>query len=135
MSLQGKYSVLLTAVAGLAIGFGSAMLAYRYGLLPLIGERPLQRMARVLQLTPAQCEQVRTIMDETHAKIEVAHNNFRQQRHTIFFDAYLRIHRLLTPSQQTIFDARFVPPSIRAEARKQSQSRAAPVPSASNGAP
>ncbi len=134
MSLRGKYGVLLAAAAGLAIGFGSAMIAYRYGLLPLIGERPFQRMARVLQLTPAQCEEIRIIMHETHAKIEAAHNNFRQQRHAIFFNAYLRIHRLLTPGQQTIFDARFVPPSIRAEEQAQLQSRATPVPSPSSGA-
>jgi Spy/CpxP family protein refolding chaperone len=134
LSLQGKYSVLFAAVVGLAIGFGSAMLANRYGLLPLTGERPFQRMARVLELTPTQRDQIHMVMHETHAKIEAAHNNFERQRHAIFISAYLRIHELLTPSQQTIFDARFVPPSLRAEARARLQAKASPAPSTSNSA-
>jgi hypothetical protein len=137
LSLQGRYSILFTSVAlgiGLAIGFGGATLGYRYGLLPLPGERPFQRMVRVLQLTPAQAEQIRTVMHETRGKIEAAHNNFEQQRHAIFLSAYVRIHALLTPSQQRIFDARFVPPLLRAEARAQLQSGATPAPSASGGA-
>jgi uncharacterized membrane protein YhiD involved in acid resistance len=134
LSLQGRYSVLFAAVAGLAIGFGSAALAYRYGLLPVAGERPFQRMARVLQLTPAQREQIHTVMRETHAQIEAARNNFEQQRHAIFLSAYLRIHGLLTPSQQTIFDARFVPPLLRAEAQARLRAKATPTPSTSNGA-
>jgi len=133
LSLQGRYSVLFAAalVIGLAIGFGGATLGYHYGLLPLPGERPFQRMARVLQLTPAQREQIRAVMHETHGRIEAARNNFEQQRHAIFFSAYIRIHALLTPSQQAIFDARFVPPSLCAEARAQLQTGATPAPSAS----
>ena len=137
MSLQGRYSVLFAAAAlviGLGIGFGSATLGYRYGLLPLSGERPFQRMARVLQLTPTQREQIRAVMHETHSKIEAARNVFEQQRHAIFFSAYMRIHALLTPSQQAIFDARFVPPSLRTEARAQLQTSATPAPSASSAA-
>jgi hypothetical protein len=129
-ALQAKYSVLSAVIAlllGLAIGFGGATLGYRYGLLPIPGERPFQRMARVLELTPAQREQIRAIMHETRGKIEAARGNFEQQRHAIFFSAYLRIHALLTPSQQRIFDARLVPPSIRAEA--QAQLKATPAPS------
>jgi hypothetical protein len=64
-------------------------------------------------------------MRETRGKIEAARTNFEQQRHAIFFNAYIRIHALLTPSQQRIFDARFVPPSIRAEAQAQSRPAAA----------
>jgi hypothetical protein len=137
LSTQSKYSVLFGVIAlviGLAIGFGGATLGYRYGLLALPGERPFQRMARVLQLTPAQREQIRAVMHETRGKIEAARNNFERQRHAIFLSAYLRIHALLTPGQQTIFDARFVPPSLRAEARAQLQSGATPMPSASAGA-
>ncbi len=110
------------------------MLANRYGLLPLTGERPFQRMARVLELTPAQREQIHKVMRDTHAKIEAAHNDFERQRHAIFVSAYLRIHGLLTPSQQTIFDARFVPPSLRADARAQLQAKATPAPSDSSSA-
>jgi len=137
LSLHGKYSALFAAIAlviGLAIGFGSAMVGYRYGLLPLPGERPFQRMARVLELNPVQREQIRSVMHETRKKIEAARNNFEQQRHAIFFSAYMRIHALLTPSQQRTFDARFVPPSLRAEARAQQQTRVTPAPSVSPGA-
>lgn len=134
MSLQGRYSVILAAIAGLAIGFGGAALAYRYGILPVAGERPFQRMARVLHLNPAQREQIHMVMRETHAQIEAAHNNFEQQRHEIFLNAYLRIHRLLTPGQQTTFDAHFVPPLLRAEARARLRAKATPAPSTSNGA-
>jgi hypothetical protein len=91
-------------------------------------------MARVLQLTPTQREQVRAVMHDTRVKIEGARNNFEQQRHAIFLGAYLRIHALLTPSQQSIFDARFVPPSIRAAARSQ-EPTATPAPASSPGAP
>lgn len=137
LSLQGRYSLLFAAIAlvfGLAIGFGGATLGYRHGWLPIPGERPFQRMARVLQLTPGQRDQIRIVMHETRGKIEAARNNFEQQRHAIFFSAYVRIHALLTPSQQSIFDARFVPPSLRAEAQAHWQTKARPAPSASPGA-
>jgi hypothetical protein len=117
--LQGRFGVLLGGIAllaGVAIGFAGSTLGYRYGLLRLPGERPFHRMARVLQLNPTQREQIRAIMHETRGKVEAAHDNFEQQRHTIFVNAYLRIHALLNPAQQKTFDARFVPPSIRAEA-------------------
>jgi Spy/CpxP family protein refolding chaperone len=120
-------------VIGLALGFAGATLGYRYGLLPVPGERPFQRMARVLRLTPAQREQIRAVMHETRGKIEEAHNNFDQQRHAIYFNAYVRIHALLTPSQQRIFDERFVPSSIRAEAQTHQQSRTTPAPSVTAG--
>ena len=134
--MQAKYSIIFVAVSlviGLAIGFGGATLGYRHGLLPLPGERPFQRMARVLELTPAQREQIRAVMHETRGKIQAARSSFEQQRQAIFFSAYQRIHALLTPSQQAIFDARFVPPSMRAKA--QARSGATPAPTSAPGAP
>jgi Spy/CpxP family protein refolding chaperone len=131
-SVRSKSTILSAAIAlsmGLAIGFGGATLVYRYGLLPIPGERPLQRMARVLELTPAQREQIRAIMRETRGKIAAARNSFEQQRHAIFFSTYLQIHALLTPSQQRTFDSRFVPPSIRAEAQAQVKSTPSASPS------
>jgi hypothetical protein len=134
LSLPARYSFATVGlVLGLAIGFGGAALAYRYGLLPIAGERPFQRMARVLQLTAAQREQIRTVMHETRSKIEAARNNFEQQRRAIFLSAYVRIRALLTPSQQSIFDSRFVPPSLRAEAQAQLQTKARAAPTASPG--
>jgi hypothetical protein len=138
LSLQAKssgFQAVIALIVGLALGFGGATLIYRYGLLPIPGERPFQRMARVLQLTPTQREQIRDIMHDSHSKIEAARRAFEQQRHRIFFSAYIRIHALLTPSQQLIFDARFVPPSIRAEAQGKLPSSSTPEPSASPPAP
>lgn len=135
--MQARYSVFHAAIAlivGLALGFGGAALAYRYGLLPIPGERPFQRMARVLQLTPIQRDQIRVIMHDTRDKIETARRDFEQRRHAIFFSAYVRIRALLTPSQQRIFDARFVPPSIRAEAQAKLPA-GTPAPSASPTTP
>ncbi len=131
ISSQTRRGVLSAAIAllvGLGIGFVGATLGYRYGVLPIPGERPFQRMARVLELTPSQREQIRAVMHETRSKIQAARDKFEQQRHEIFFSAYLQIRALLTPSQQKIFDARFVPPSIRAqaEARRPQESAAAP---------
>ena len=117
----------MAVVIGLVIGFASATVAYRYGLLSLPGEHPLERMARVLQLTPAQFEQIRAIMHETHHKIEDARKNFEQQRNAIMLNAYMQTRALLTPNQQSTFDSRFVPPSVRAEAKAQRQSATEPT--------
>jgi Spy/CpxP family protein refolding chaperone len=128
--LQIKNSFLTFAIAlvvGLALGFGGATLCYRYGWLPVSGERPFQRMARVLDLTPSQVEQIRAVMHQTRARIATARDAFEQQKRAIFVDAYLHIRAVLTPSQRKIFDARFVPPSIRAQAR--AEQRGAPTPS------
>jgi Spy/CpxP family protein refolding chaperone len=136
--LQGRFSALFAIIAllaGLAIGFAGSTLGYRYGLLQLPGERPFQRMARVLQLNPAQREQIRAVMHETRAKVEAARDNFEQQRHAIFLNTYLRIRALLSPAQQKTFDARFVPPSIRAEARTHDQARTAAAPLSSSASP
>jgi hypothetical protein len=74
-------------------------------------------------------------MHDTRSKIEAARNDFEQRRHAIFYNAYLRIHGLLTPRQQTLFDERFVPSSLRNEARAQHHTRAMPAPSASATVP
>jgi hypothetical protein len=134
LSPKSRYSVLFSTIAlafGLVLGFASATVVYRYGLLSLPGEHPLERMARVLQLTPAQFEQIRAIMHETHHKIEDARKNLEQQRNAILFNAYMQTRALLTRNQQTIFDARFVPPSARARMK----SAATPTAAVATGTP
>jgi len=131
--LQGRYSWLVVAVAlviGGLIGFGATTLSYRYGWLRLPGERPLQRMTRVLKLTPTQREQVEQVMEETRDKVFQTRHNFRSQRRELFVDAYRRIRKLLTPEQQKIFANQFVPPRIREEGdRIDSRENQAPRPS------
>lgn len=119
-------------IAGLVIGFALSTFGYRYGILHLPGERPFERMARVLELTPPQREQVRDVMHQTRAKVEAARDNFEQQRRALFVSAYLRIRAVLTPEQRRIFDSRFVPARIRAaaEAQERSGGTASPSPSA-----
>jgi Spy/CpxP family protein refolding chaperone len=139
--LQGKYSsifVLIALLAGLAIGFAGTTLSYRYGLLQLPGERPFQRMARLLQLTPAQRDQIRSIMRSTHEQAEAVRRNFEQQRRELFVNAYIKIHAILDPRQQRLFDSRFVPPSVRAEAENRQRGASAlatATPSASPAPP
>jgi Spy/CpxP family protein refolding chaperone len=99
-------------------------MAYRYGLLRIPGERPIQRMSRVLDLTPSQREQIGEAMEDAHAKIQQTRRDFQRQRRRIFLDTYIRIHALLTPEQQRKFDRLFVPPHLRAEAEQIESNKA-----------
>jgi Spy/CpxP family protein refolding chaperone len=111
-------------------------MAYRYGIFAIPGERPIHRINRLLHLTPSQREQVGEVMEDTHAKIQELRRNFRNQRRRAFADAYIRIHGLLTPEQQSKFDQEFVPPRFRAEAqRMESQNAEAPSGQQSNPGP
>ena len=126
--------VALALLAGLAVGFAGSTLAYRFGLLNIPGERPIQRMARELKLTPGQRDQVGEVMESTRDKIQEARHDFQHQRRKILVDAYVRIRELLTPDQQKLFDRNFVPPRIRAEAgqaEQQGASSPAATPAAS----
>ena len=119
--MQDKYRstlIVIALAAGLAIGFAGSTIAYRYGILGIPGERPIHRMTRLLNLTPSQREQVGEVMEDTHAKIQELRRNFQHQRRRVFIDAYIRIHALLTPEQQSKFDQEFVPPRFRAEAEQ-----------------
>ena len=103
-------------------------MAYRYGVLRIPGERPIHRMSRLLNLTPSQREQVGEVMEDTHARIQQLRRNFQHDRRRLFVDAYIRIHGLLTPEQQSKFDSEFVPPRFRAEAREMESQRTAASP-------
>jgi Spy/CpxP family protein refolding chaperone len=137
MTLQGRYSSLLVAialVAGLVIGFAGSTVSYRYGLLRIPGERPLQRMTRVLKLTPAQRDQIRQVMEDTRDKIHETRRAFQHQRRRLFIEAYLRVRALLTAEQQKTFESQFVPPRIRDEAEQMElRQGGAPTPSPTPG--
>jgi Spy/CpxP family protein refolding chaperone len=133
MTLQGRYSSLLVAialVAGLVIGFAGSTLCYRYGFLRIPGERSLQRMTRVLKLTPGQRDQIHQVMEDTRDKILQTRRDLRHQRRQLFIEAYMKIRAMLTPEQQKTFDSQFVPPRIRDEAEQMKlQQGRAPAPS------
>ncbi|MGH7934243.1 MAG: hypothetical protein ACREQN_13930 [Candidatus Binataceae bacterium] len=100
-------------MAGLVIGFAGSTLAYRYRLLSVPGEGPIQRMRSMLNLTPAQQEQIGEVMEKTRFKVLGLHSQFRRERRTVLVDAYGQIRGLLTPGQQQKFDREFVPPNLR----------------------
>lgn len=129
--MQGKFNVPSVAVAlaaGLAIGFAATTLAYRHNLLRLPGEGPLQRMDRVLKLTPAEKAQIGEVMEDTRAKVQEARRKFQQQRRRLLTDAYVRIRDILTPAQQRDFDRDFVPPNFRRGPERQMEEGGAPEP-------
>jgi Spy/CpxP family protein refolding chaperone len=108
-------------IVGVVLGFAGSTLGYRYGFLHVPGERPFERMARVLDLTPAQREQMRNVMHDTRDKVEAARDNFERQRHQLFVGAYMRTRAMLTPEQRKVFDSQFVPPGIKAAAQAEAQ--------------
>ncbi|HXZ87998.1 MAG TPA: hypothetical protein VEF07_05470 [Candidatus Binataceae bacterium] len=120
--MLGKFNLLslaLALAAGLAIGFVATTFVYSRNLLRLPGEGPLQRMDRVLKLTPAEKMQIGEVMEDTRAKVLEARRDFQRQRRTLLLDAYVRIRAILTPEQQPDFDRYFVPPGFRQGAEQQ----------------
>ena len=119
-------SIAVALVAGLGIGFVATTFVYSRNLLRLPGEGPLQRMDRVLKLTPAEKVQIGEVMEDTRAKVQEARRSFQQQRRKLLLEAYVRIRAILTPEQQPDFDRYFVPPGFRHGAEQEQG--AMPVP-------
>lgn len=120
--MPGKFNLLsgaLALVAGLAIGFVVTTFVYSRNLLRLPGEGPLQRMDRVLKLTPAEKIRIGEVMEDTRAKVQEARRDFQRQRRKLVLDAYVRIRAILTPEQQQTFDRDFVPPGFRQGVEQQ----------------
>ena len=114
--MQGKYnffSVLLGVAAGLAIGFVVTTFLYSKDFLRLPGEGPLQRLDRVLQLTPAEKMQIGEVMEDTRGKMQEARRESQQKRRKLLFEAYIKIRAILTPEQRPAFDRYFVPPDFQ----------------------
>jgi len=100
----------VSLLAGVLIGFAVSSLAYRYQWLRAPGEGIVQRMDRLLKLTPAQHEQVEDTMLETRDKVEQLRSDFRRQRRQLIRQARERIRASLTPEQQVVFDRDFAQP-------------------------
>jgi len=100
----------VSLLAGILIGFAVSSLAYRYQWLRAPGEGIVQRMDRLLKLTPAQHEQVEDTMLETRDKVEQLRSDFRRQRRQLIRQARERIRASLTPEQQVVFDRDFAQP-------------------------
>jgi hypothetical protein len=129
--LPGKYNLLsitLAIVAGLALGFVATTFIYSHNLLRLPGENPLQRMDRVLKLTPAERMQIGEVMEQTRPKMMDARRDFQQARRKLLIDTYVRIRAILSPQQQAAFDRDFVPPGFRYSAEHPNEPGATPPP-------
>ncbi len=126
--MLGKFnlSVAIAIVAGLAIGFVATTFVYSRNLLRLPGEGPLQRMDRLLKLTPAEKIQIGEVMEDTRSKVQEARRDFQHQRRKLLLDAYARMRATLTPEQQRTFDRDFVPPNF--QQRVEHQQSATPAP-------
>jgi hypothetical protein len=129
--LQGKYNLLsitLAIIAGLALGFVATTFIYSDNLLRLPGENPLQRMDRVLKLTPAERMQIGEVMEQTRPKMMEARRDFQEARRKLLIDTYVRIRAILNPQQQEAFDRDFVPPGFRNSAEHPNEPGETPPP-------
>ena len=111
---KGKgWLYVVIAVVGLAIGFASSSLAYRYRWLSVPHQPFIERMQRELNLTPSQREQILQIIQDTRFKVENLRYEFQRQRREQLTQARARVRELLSPKQQEKFDREFKPPPER----------------------
>ena len=66
---------------------------------------PLARLTETLNLTPDQEAKVQPILDQTKPQITAIHQEAMQKTKAVMDNAVLQIRPLLTPEQQTKFDA------------------------------
>lgn len=132
-SRLGWLGLAIAVVAGMLVGFAGSTLLYRYRILRVPGEPVIKRIVRELDLTATQRQQIFDIIRETHRKVRALHRETRREflhrRQEIFRDSYLRIRAILTPEQQKKLDKRFIPPWMRRQAEKGTQSSVAPAAS------
>lgn len=129
--MPGKYNLLsisLAIIASLALGFVATTFIYSHNLLRLPGENPLQRMDRVLNLTPAERMQIGEVMEQTRPKMMDARRDYQKARRKLLIDTYVRIRAILTPQQQEAFDREFVPPGFRYSAEHPNEPGETPPP-------
>jgi Spy/CpxP family protein refolding chaperone len=97
-------------VSCLLIGFAATTLAYRFHFLHVPGRgHIIERMNRELELTPAQREEIGTIMHDARGKAMQMRQDFMRQRHELFKQSFSQIRGVLTPEQQKKFDRDFSP--------------------------
>ena len=104
------WSIAITAIASVLIGFALSTLAYRMRLLRVPGGSFVERLDNHVHLTPAQRDQVSDIIHQTRYKIEDLRRDFSRTRRATMWDSYDKVRAVLTPEQQKIFDRDFSPP-------------------------
>ncbi len=99
--------VALAVLAGLLIGFAASTLAYRYRWIRLPPGGLMERMDRVLKLTPVQHDQIVQVLDETRSRMEALRRESERQRLELLSQASDKINSILTPEQQKDFERYF----------------------------
>jgi Spy/CpxP family protein refolding chaperone len=68
-------------------------------------ESPLEHLSKDLNLTDDQKAKVQPIIDQTKPQLAAIHKEAMEKAHTLLENATNQIRPLLTPEQQTKFDA------------------------------
>ena len=68
-------------------------------------ENPLEHLSKDLNLTDDQKAKVQPIIDQTKPQMEAIHKEAMEKMHALMESASTQIRPLLTPEQQTKFDA------------------------------
>ena len=100
------YFVLTFILGMIAGGAATVFYAWNWGHWhrPFRMERVVRRMAKDLQLTDPQVQQLRQIMDETMKKNQALQSAVRPQFDAIREESHSRIRQTLTPEQTAKFD-------------------------------
>ena len=104
------WSIAITAIASVLIGFALSTLAYRTRVLRVPGGSFVERLDHHVHLTPAQRDQISDIMHNTRAKIDGLKRDYIRARRSSMWDSYDQVRAVLTPEQQKVFDRDFSPP-------------------------
>lgn len=102
-------------LAGLLLGFAITALAFRHHWLRMPPHGVIDRMDRVLKLTPAQHAQIEAIVAQARQKAAQMREDFFRQRHEMIRQAHEHVRSLLTADQQRDFDRYFPLPRARPE--------------------
>jgi hypothetical protein len=100
----------VTFVAGVAIGFGAAALLHRHGTGPgghrRGPERMLSRLTHDLNLTPAQHDSVRVVLEQHWTAMSALWDSTRPRFDSLRAALDSAVVRQLTPEQQTKYRER-----------------------------
>ncbi|HVN28180.1 MAG TPA: hypothetical protein VMT64_06820 [Candidatus Binataceae bacterium] len=122
------WSIAITAIASVLIGFAISTLAYRMRILRVPAGSFVGRLDNKVHLTSTQREQVTEIIDKTRDQIEGLRHDYFRARRAAMWDSYDKVRAVLTPEQQQIFDRDFAPPWGTRKEAERSPASASPSP-------
>lgn len=113
MSRSNLAYAAVALLVGLLLGFAFTAVAFRRHWIPVPGQGLVERMDRVLKLTPAQRAQIETILADARQRAYRMHADYRRQRHQMVTQTREQVRALLTADQQRAFDRYFPLPRAR----------------------